>query len=331
MKNIRHLPSYLVPTYPIEIEGLKIERSVPVTVLDDWNRPHWSASLTVEEDGYGGKIDRWIYFHSLLAGSRLPLYAFQAFGHSESDFRVQELDPEKYPNIAAREMRLDFNNILPGIYWMPEIKEVSSYSQIYNAYLGMDDVYIAALKNYFLAQDIDFNKRLRFVDPAYWQVVMLISAMEALLPRPEFCKGKCEVCEKGVNHPINNADKDWKELLFSRIASKEIRKQYRLIFDVARSEIRNNTVHNGLMPALIVGRASLKDGVTEYTTQKAIEEYRSDDNSLVSLVEQLRQMCRYVLLNALIKKDIFPALKGTEVHSVTIKANSSPVTINLDF
>lgn len=331
VKNIRRLPSYLVPTLPIETEGLKIARAGSVTVLDDWNRPHWSASLTVEEDGYHGKIDKWIYMHALLADSRLPLYAFQAYGQTYSDFNVEDLDAEKYPGVTAREMRLDFRSVLPGVYWGHEVEDEVSYDEIYKAYLKTDDVYIAALKNYFLGQDIDFNPRLRSIDPAYWQVVILISAMEALLPKPEFCKGKCETCSKGVNHPINNADKDWKELLFSRIKDKEIRKQYRLIFDVARSEIRNNTVHNGLMPALIIGRGSLNDGVTEYTTKKAIEEYKSDNYSLESLVDQLRQICRYVLLNQLINKNIFPPLKGIEVHSKTIHANSSPVTITLDF
>src|ERR1700760_480742 len=122
MKNIRRIPSYLVPSRSIETEGIKITRDAPVTVFDDWNRPHWSASLIIEEDGYNGKIDKWIYFHSLLADSRLPLYSFQAYGHNCGDFRIEELNSKSYSHVAAREMQLDFNNVLPGIYRKSDIK-----------------------------------------------------------------------------------------------------------------------------------------------------------------------------------------------------------------
>ncbi len=332
MSNVRKIPSYIVPVRPIQLEGLLLKPGSPVTVSDDWNREHFCGSIEVESLDSSGKIGKWIYFHSLLAESCLPVYSFQAFGHEASDFNTLDFDPKKYPKVTPREINFEPDDVLPAVYLSSEPEPTVNYGDIYNTYLSLGEKYLVSLKNYLLAIDIDFNKRLRSINPAYWQVVMFISAMEALLPPPTYCKGTCEVCKKGLHHPLRDADQDWKNLIFGNIKDKAIRKQYRLIFDVARREIRNHTVHNGLMPSLIIGQGSLADGVTEFTTKRAIEEYRTENYSLESLVEQLRQMCRYVLLNQITGSFIFPELKGIEVHSKTISnITSSNFTFKMDF
>jgi hypothetical protein len=331
MSNVRRIPSYIVPVRPIRVEGLTIKQVAPVTVYDDWNRKYWCGSLEVDVKPTG-KIGKWIYFHSLLADSCLPIYAFQAFGHEPSDFNTMDFDPKKHPTVTPREINFNPDDVLPAVYLDYEPEPTIKYDDLYKSYLNLGEKYFNSLKNYFLAIDINFNKRLRSINPAYWQVVMLISAMEALLPTPTYCTGVCEVCKEGLHHPAGNIDQDWKNLLFGKIQNKDVRKQYRLIFDVARREIRNHTVHNGLMPSLLIGRSSLPDGVTEFTTQKAIDEYKTEDYSLESLVEQFRQMCRYVLLDQLTQSAIFPGLKGIEVHSKTITdITSSKFTFDMDF
>ena len=316
----------------IVLDKLRIIPAEPVTVNDDWQREHWSGSITVEEDGYNGLIDSWVYFHSLLADSRLPIYMFQAKGEEPSSFQLDEFDNKGDVNIIPRVINFYSADLLPAVYLdydnVPEI----TYKQAYEGYLEQNEIYISAVKNYFLAQDINHNKRLRYIDNSYWQIVMLISTLEALLPAPVFCKGKCEACGKRINHVLNEAGKDWNELLFNKITDKEVRKQYRDVLDEARWKIRNDTVHNGLAPGNTFWKStSLPDGVTEYTTSKSLEGYKTDMYSLESLIEQLKQICRYTLLDKAIKYSIFPKLKGLEVHSKTITVTESTATISLDF
>jgi hypothetical protein len=295
-----------------------IRREVPVTILDDWDREHFSGSLCVEEKELNIKLDEWVYFHSLVSKSLLPLYAFHRCGKEHYSFEVVKFDPIKYPWATPIETQVDFSNVLHVIYPSSEIDSGLSYSELYETYLNIGEEYISALKTYFMGQDIGFHRRLPSIDIQYWQIVMLISAMEALLPKPIFCAGECASCRNKINHPTDHADKMWNELLFNHIKDKTIRKQYRLVFNSARIEIRNHTVHNGLMPSASHGNTLLHDGVTEYTTEKAVGEYKDDNYSLETLVEQLKEVCRYILLNQLIEKDIFPPLKSVQVHQVTI-------------
>lgn len=330
MNNSRRLPSYIVPMEEIVLDKLRIIPADPVTVNDDWQRDHWSGSIIIEEDGLNGLIDNWVYLHALLADSRLSVYALHAKGEEPSSFQIDEFDNGGNVNIVPRVINFDSTDLLPAVYL--DYEEPISYKQAYEDYIKQDDVYSSAVKNYFVAQDINHNKRLRYIDTSYWQIVMLVSTLEALLPPPVFCKGKCETCGKGLSHVLNDPGKDWNELLFNKITDKKVRKQYRDVLDEARYKIRNDTVHNGLAPGNTFWKSpSLPDGVTEYTTTKSLEEYKTDSHSLESLIEQLRQICRYTLLNKVIACDVFPVLKGIEVHSVTIRSSKSPTMINLDF
>lgn len=331
MNNSRWLPSYIVPIEEIILEKLRINPAEPVTVNDDWQRDHYSGSILVEEDGHNGLIDNWVYFHALLTDSRLPVYMLHAKGEEPSSFQIKAFDNKGNEKIVPRVINFDPMDLLPATYLEYEDPPEISYKQAYEEFLKQDEVYLAAIKNYFVAQDINHNKRLRYIDTSYWQIVMLVSTLEALLPPPVFCKGKCETCGKGINHVDNDTDKELNKLLFNKINDKATRNQYRDILNEARSKIRNNTVHNGLSPANTFWKAPpLPDGVTEYTTSKSLEGYTTDRHSLASLVEQLKTICRYVLLNKFLACDVFPKLKGLEVHSVTITSSTSPTIINLE-
>jgi len=332
MKNVRRLPSYIVPINEVILEKLQIRPAEPVAVNDDWQREHWCGSILIEEDGHNGLIDKWVYLHALFADSRLPIYMLHAKGEEPSSFQVSEFDNKGNVNIVPRVINFDPSDLLPVVYLDYEEPPEISYERVYETYIKQDDVYFSAVKNYFVAQDINHHKRLRYIDNSYWQIVMLVSTLEALLPPPVFCKGKCETCSRGITHVLNDPGKDWNELLFNRIKDKKIKKQYRDVLDEARWKIRNDTVHNGLAPGNTFWKSpSLPDGVTDYTTSKSLEGYKTDSYSLESLVEQLRQICRYTLLNKVVVGDVFPALKGLEVHSVTVTSSKSPTIINLDF
>lgn len=131
---------------------------------------------------------------------------------------------------------------------------------------------------------------------------------------------------------LNDPAKAWKEMLFDKIFDKKVRAEYRSILDEARWKTRNNTVHNGLAPGKEYWKSpSLPDGITDYTSTKALEAYKSDRYSLESLIDQLRQICRFTLLDKILDSGVFPPLKGLEVHSVTVTSTEPATTINLDF
>jgi hypothetical protein len=330
--NSRRLPSYIVPIEEIILDKLRITPAEPVNVSDDWQRNHWLGSILVEEDGHNGLIDNWVYLHALLTDSRLPVYGLHAKGEEPSSFQIDEFDNEGNVNIVPRVINFDPMDLLPAVYLDYEEPPELSYEQAYERYMKQDEVYFSAIKNYLVAQDINYHKRLRYIDNSYWQIVMFVSALEALLPPPVFCKGKCETCGKGVSHVLNDPGKDWNELLFNKITDKSIRKQYRDVLDEARYKIRNDTVHNGLAPGNTFWKSPpLPDGITEYTTTKSLEEYKTDRYSLESLIEQLRQICRYTLLNKALACNVFPKLKGMDIHSKTVNITESSATISLDF
>jgi hypothetical protein len=331
MNNFRRLPSYIVPISEIVLEKLNIKPADPVTVNDDWQREHYSGSIIIEEDGHNGLIDNWVYFHALLADSRLPIYALHAKGEELSSFQIDEFDDKGNPKLKPRIINFDPVDVLPATYLEHEEVPEISYEQAYKRYLDKDEIFLSAVKNYFVAQDINHHKRLRYINSSYWQIVMLVSTLEALLPPPIFCKGKCETCKKGINHVLNDLGKDWNELLFDKIADKKIRSQYRRILDEVRWKIRNDTVHNGLAPGNSMWHSDpLPDGKTEFTTEKSLSGYTSDGHSLESLIEQLRQIGRYTLLDKILGSNVFPPLKGLEVNSFSVKVTESPTTIKLD-
>jgi hypothetical protein len=323
--------SYIVPYNDILIGNLSIKRSRPLIIKDDWRRDHYTGSVEIEGIEYHQLVTSWVYFQSLLADSRLPLYSVRSIGHKEENFQARDFGA-KDENIKPREIEFDASDVIPALFLDEPDGPVISYEDMYNAFNIKGEQYLSALKTYFLAQDINFNKRLRDVDTSYWQVVMFVSCLESFLPAPEFCKGKCNTCNKGVNHLVSDTQKEWNNFLFKKIKGKDIRKTYRLILDVARYGIRNNTLHNGFMPSVQGYGETVENGITIFTTERAIENYLSEGYSLESLIDQLRQICRTVLLNALIPEEYYPALSPFQVHSQTVRnITSSKATFELNF
>lgn len=310
------LPSRYVPTKSISLGKLEVESGGRIIVSDNWNRKIPTGSIIATEDGLNGLLDNWVYFHSLLFNAPLMLQTFQSWGHSAGDFTVTQSEDSSY----FIEEEIDYDNVATAIYG-DSCNESIKYKSAYQSYLEVKNNLISAIKNYFLAYDINHNKTLRFIDPSYWQIVMYVSVIESLLPEKEFCKGKCNHCNGTIVHPLLDPAKELKKILFSKIKDRKIRSEYHsIIYDVAK-KVRNNTVHNGLSPS--VGIASLAEGTTKYETKDALKGYESDRYSLELFVEQLQQICRYLLLNEIIKLDIFPPLKGFNVHSVKIKPTKS--------
>lgn len=317
--NKRLLPARYVPLIPLEFDNFTIKSGGKAVVSDTWDRTYNVGSLIAVENGINGLMDNWVLFHSLLFHVPLMIQTFQGLGDSSGEFKIILDDKQKY----YAEEPIDYNNIGTAIYGNT-CKENISYADAYKASLEINNLLKSAIKNYFLAYDIGFNRILRYIDISYWQIVMYISSIEALLPKPTFCKGKCSTCNKGIHHSYSDHDKELNELLFSKIKDKTIKKQYQSIIYAARRKIRNNTVHNGLFPtAGSIGSMVLYDGSTQYTTKEALTTYQSDHFSLELLKEQLEQICRYLFINEIIKKNIFPPLKGIIVHHVTFKPNET--------
>lgn len=328
---IKDLPSYIVPFENIELGNITISQSKPAKLIDDWERSVPTGSIHVEAKENNGDYFDWVYFHSLLADSIYPLYVAQTENRTKTPFKLEKLNED---NGLSGQFFFDPTDVLPALYLTFDDAKLDTltYKNLYENYLKVGTNYKAAIKNYFESTEIGFNKRLGYIDTSYWSVVMLVSAIESFLPEPVFCDGVCQTCGKSVHHTKEDSGTSWNDLIFNHIDSKSIKKQYHLILDSARWKIRNDTVHNGLMPLLERNYDSLPDGVTEMTASKAVEAFMSSQVSLESLIEQLRQVCRYVLLNALTNRKIFPELKGFEVHSKTItNITTSQVEIPLDF
>lgn len=167
----------MVPIDEIVLEKLTIKPSGPVTVNDDWQREHFSGSITVDEEGYNGLIDNWIILHALMADSRLPLYVLHAKGEEPSSFQIEDFDNTGNERIVPRVIQFDPSDVLPAVYLGYENVPTTSYKEVYEKYPAKDDVFVSAIKNYFVAQDVNHHKRLRYIDTSYWQIVMLISSL----------------------------------------------------------------------------------------------------------------------------------------------------------
>ena len=325
----KRLPSYIVPISEIEINSIKISSDKPARTVDDWGRSHYSGSILIEERNNDGSYGQWVYFHAILADSILPLYVSQTENRTSKPFELFDMEPED--EFRKKEILFNPHDVLPAVYLNLEPVQEVTYKKLYESYLKVSPEYKSALNNYFQAIDIGFNKRLGYIDVSYWTIVMLISALESFLPKPDFCDGVCETCGRKVHHSTKDPNIQWNNLIFNHIKSKKVSQQYRDILDAARWKIRNNTVHNGLMPLLERASESLPDGVTEITASKAVKSYLTDKTSLDSLIDHLHQICRYVLLNELTTFKIFPELVGIVIHSKTVTVTTSSAEILLDF
>lgn len=326
------VPSYLVPIKEIETDRVKITASAPVILLDDWSRQNPSGSVDVDKISYHEYVNSWSFFHSIVTMSLLPVLSVGSHGISTKAFSITDATDETDRTVGKREIFFDPDDMVPALFLESENGPVISYGDLFERYMQKDKKYESAVNSYFLAQDINFHQRMRSIDTSYWQVVFFVSAMESLLPESVYCKGRCETCGKGLKHSINDINKEWDDLVFNKIKNRKIRNNYRLILDVARWRIRNDTLHNGLMPNVQHVVTGLANGVTLFTTQKTVDDYLKDTYSLETLIDQLKQICRNVLLNQLFDEPFYPDLIGSEIHSQTIaNITESNVTLELNF
>lgn len=326
------IPSYIVPYENIDTNEFSLTKNNPIKMTDDWGRFHFSGSLDVGNIEYHEFVNSWSYFHSMLSDSVLPLYSVHSKGLPSESFSFDEFDMQANSGIVPREILFNPDDVMPAVFLDNEDSPVVNYTSLYKAFTLKEEVYHNSVKTYYLAKDINFHKRLRSIDTSYWQVVMYISCLEYLLPPPIYCKGKCIECDKGIKHITNDVNSEWDELVFNQILDKKTRKSYRLILDVARWKIRNDTVHNGIMPKTQHSPGTMSDGITIFTTEKAIKGYLSDRYSLETLTDQLDQICRNILINELIEEHVYPELRGLEIHSKTIKnITTNKATLEFDF
>lgn len=314
------LPSRKIPTEPIMLVSLQLAAGEDVLVTDDWGRKYNRGSISVTGEEFKGHIDKWVYLHALAFDETLTLYAHQGNGGGAGDFVIEAATQD----LPVDKELIDYENIGKAIYGDESEAEVS-YDKMYENYLKQPDNVHSAIKNYFLAVDLGYNQRLRYVNVSYWQIVLLVSAMEALLPPPTFCDGTCSTCEEGVHHPTSQTGTDWNKILFKKIKNKATSKQYREILEEARFRIRNDAVHNGLWPGageMIAALMPSTDGIKHYVETEALEGYKHDKMSLEVFVHLLRQICRYLILDQIIQQGSFPLLKGFDVHTVTIRRSS---------
>lgn len=82
-----------------------------------------------KEDGHDGLIDRWVYFHALLADSRLPVYILQTKGKEPSSFQISKFDNEGNINIVPRVINFDPADLLPAAYLDYDISDSNSGSE----------------------------------------------------------------------------------------------------------------------------------------------------------------------------------------------------------
>ena len=198
---------------------------------------------------------------------------------------------------------IDYEKPFTYIYSYPDFynngTEARSYSDIYDLYLKLSGEGLSLIRNYLN----DFEKSLRpdllISDPSYWQMMVYFSIVEKVIGRQPLCKNTvgCAVCgTNNIPHSPLSAKQWIHDRLLEIIGDEKVAKEYEDVILFVRQKIRHDTVHNSLVPS--ANRyEDTPAGLTVYDLDKSSSTYKSDFQSVRSLIEMIKSVSRNLLID----------------------------------
>lgn len=264
-------------------------------------------------------LKNWIIFHSFIFNSHYTLNEFEKFGTKNLEFIK-----EKIANI------IDYDDVLPYVYFFQKNgseKIVKSYRELYDIFLELTTDKVKLIINYLtrLNKDITYpNKSI--TDPSYWQLMIYYSVIDKIIGSQPFCKKSfsCDECKRtGLQHHLVSPPEWIKQKLAEIMPNSTIaQKAYRDIIEAVKYLIRDKTVHESLVPT---GKVKTKKEPGEtiiYNLEKIKRDYKHDSVAVFSLVIQLENVARYLLLKHLFGINIFPIPEPLRSTTIVLGSNS---------
>ncbi len=270
------------------------------------------------------KYREWLVFDSFVLNDHFPIFYFD-----ESKTGILEIVPtgELHEEATPDYKQIDYGNIADVVLMTaPEKKELPkiSYSDLFAIYCGLPSE-IREMLEWFVSEPyLPFTRDKAFSNTNYWQLVHKTILLERLIGMPPKCSGSfgpCTVC--GLSLPPHNSvpRRKWlRQYLATRIDNDGIAEEYASVIE-AGVDVRNKIAHvpmfdRSSMPELVPGEPQT------YGVDRAIGEYEHDSVALNSLLNSLRDIARFLLLDKAFRIKYFPSLRPLKV--VRVEGPRSP-------
>lgn len=264
----------------------------------------------------------WVMFHDFILDSQLLCRFFEReFLDNATNTvfvrSIEELRQEPKANMKT----CDFDDIAEGMYAPYKPPQQVSYRELFARYQSLSEVDTWLLRSYLFqietrdAYSIDHN--LFEETRKYWQITSYVTLLESIFDHAPDCPGSvksCSVCGKqDLQSHRRMSEKDWREEQLSKlIGDEELRNQYMKVIGAAFT-IRNKTAHGSIVP--VTPYPATVD-VEFFTMHRAIHDLKKDMFALDTLVDLVRRVLRYLLLDRFFNLKTFPPLPESQVTTI---------------
>jgi len=312
------LPSHIVPTKPILLGRMKIEKGMRVNHSYAGGGSH-TNSLLVSEYADNNQLNDWIKFHSFVTSSRVPLNFYRYEDHPDK-LEVLEFQSQ-YPK--------DFDVFTDSIYYRePELaKKITdkSYISLYETYEALVEGDKDLISSFLINLDDRSGRADRqLFDQSYWQIVNMFSILEKVVGQPKFCTKhlSCDACgQTGLQHHRIPAKKWLEQQLSERMADSGWLNTYLELIVVARERIRKRPVHLAQLPKTSYPSHE-PNGQVDYTHKKTLQDYEIDTHALRALSGMIESVTWHILMDYLFHHNVFERPTGYSVGYITVNIKS---------
>ncbi|MFA5871572.1 MAG: hypothetical protein WC858_02510 [Parcubacteria group bacterium] len=300
-------------------DGLIIEPHKRACVRIGVGGKYYTDTITAKNYKNNEILKNWIIFHTFVLNSHYTLSEFEKNGTGNLEFIKEKL-------ICA----IDYDDVLPYVYFFQKNsaeKTVKSYQKLYATFLELKTDEIELVINYLtrLNKGTTYPNKL-ITDTSYWQLMIYYSIIDKLIGTQPFCDKLfyCDGCKRAGLQHHSVSPSDWRNHRLTELipGNPDAQNAYGEIIETVNKRIRHKTVHESLIPTAKNHIETVPGETIIYDLDKTKKNYKHDPVALLSLVIQMEDVARYLLLNHLFKLNIFPIPKPLRSTTVVLGSNS---------
>lgn len=254
---------------------------------------------------------KWLIFDAFVLNDHSPIFHFD-----DSKVGKVEVVPAGLPTTAPSPdyKQIDYGAIGHIVLEMKPTEEglpVLSYSELFGIYQGLPSELKEMIEWSVSLPFRSFTRPDAFFNTNYWQLIHATILLERLIGIPPGCPeslGTCATCgfSPSPHHAVRR--RDWlRQVLASCIDNAEVAEEYARVIDVGVL-VRNKIAHVPLFDRSAVPDFPFGEMQT-YGIERAVTEYEHDNVALQSLLVQLGEIARYLLLDRAFGTKYFPKIR----------------------
>ena len=233
--------------------------------------------------------------------------------------------------------KIDFDNVTEQVYQCTkELAEkigAISYTNQYKAYLHLSQGDKDAIRNTLINLERPFERhnQPQILDPSFWNLMPSYSAIEYTVGKQIPCPSSVQCTEEDCffrdktapSHNPRPYTEHISSYLKSRGASDKNVNEYMDIIKLVYANLRNNIVHNSLMPISMPSEQE-EDGTIIHDLEKIKAGFKTDSISMMSLSLALQSVARIMVLDKVFLTGTFTEVAWLKSFKFTGHTENKP-------